>query len=274
MQAPQVVEITDSRWSANGTRVFTTLEGVNPSGSIKDRMVLGELEELFEAGRLSPGDRVSEVSAGSTARSLAYHSRELGLVCDLFVPDTIPEEAIAALEQLGANVYSGNREEGYALYMKYCEEHPNHPLNQLGDESLSRHYAPIASAASEHGPFDAIVGAVGTGHSLLGIAERLTPRPHVVSAEPAEPNAIAGVRNVELERFGPGDGCTPDLFDERIVVEAADREDTGEVETDAGPMVVGESFGLVLAAIPRLIRERAPERVFLVGAENRPAGDG
>ena len=271
MDQPRVVEITDSRIARNGTRMFTTLEGQNPSGSIKDRMVRGELDELFGAGRLSAGDRVSEVSAGSTARSLAYHSRELGLVCDLFVPDTLPEEATADLEQLGANVNRGNREEGYALYMKYCEENPNHPLNQLGDDTLARHYASIAGAAAEHGPFDAILGAVGTGHSLLGIAERLEPRPHVVSAEPAEPNAIAGVRNLELERFGPQDGCTPDLFDQRIVVDEAAREDPGEVETDVGPMVVGDSFKLVLAALRRLIDERAPGRVFLVGAENRLA---
>jgi cysteine synthase len=267
---PTVVEIVDSRIARNGARMFTTLEGENPSGSIKDRMVHGELSALVDAGELKEGDRVSEVSAGSTARSLAHHSRRLGLVCDLFVPDTVPEEAIAELEQLGANVYSGNREEGYALYMKYCEEHPNHPLNQLGDESLARHYTTIGATVSElAGPIDTIIGAVGTGHSLLGAAGGIDPAPFVVTAEPAEPNAVLGIRNIELERFGPQDGCKPELFDLRLVLDAGERRDFGAVATDKGEMAIGESFSLVLSAAERLVAERDVERLLLVGAENR-----
>src|ERR1051326_7261280 len=110
MQEIQVVEILDPRIRRGGARLFTTLEGDNPSGSMKDRMVRGELDELIAAGKLKPGDRVSEVSAGSTARSLAYHCHELGLVCDLFVPDIIPTEETDVFERLGANVYRGSRE--------------------------------------------------------------------------------------------------------------------------------------------------------------------
>lgn len=270
MDDPTVVEILDPRVVRDGTRLFTTLEGQNPSGTIKDRMVRAELEELLESGRLRPGDRVSDVSAGSTAGALAYHCNELGLVCDLFVPDVLPESFTAPLEQLGATVHRGSREEGYALYAEFCATENPHRFDQLGDHSLLRHYAGLGAAAKEHaGPIDTVLGAVGTGHSLLGVAEAIEPRPFVVSAEPAEPNVVLGIRNVELERFGPQDACKPEMFDLRLVLDAGQRREFGRVQTDRGEMAVGRSFELVLSAVERLLAQRPVERVFLVGAENR-----
>jgi cysteine synthase len=270
MDEPTVIEIVDERIARDGARLYSTLEGENPSGSIKDRMVRAELEELLDKGRLRPGDRVSDVSAGSTARSLAHNCRELGLRCDLFVPDVLPEALTDSWEQLGATVHRGSREEGYALYEEFCAAENPHRFEQLSDHSLLRHYRPLGEAvARQVGPVDTVMGAVGTGHSVLGVAEAMEPRPFVVSAEPAEPFAILGVRNVELERFGPMDSCTPEMFDLRIVLAAGERKEFGGVQTDKGEMTVGRSFELVLSAVERLLEERAPKRIFLVGAENR-----
>ena len=270
MNQPTILEIVDDRVTRDGTRLFTTLEGENPSGSIKDRMVLGELSELLHSGSLSRGDMVSEVSAGSTAKALAYHCRELGLVCELFVPDTLPDEEAEALEGLGANVHRGSREEGFALYDQFCEENPVHRLDQLSDQSLLRHYRALGAAANEQaGPFGAVLGAVGTGHSLLGVAEGVEPRPFVATAEPAEPYAILGVRNLELERYGPQDSCKPEMFDLRLVVAGDERRDFGPVETDQGQIEIGTSFALVLSAVDKLLEEQQAERLFLIGAQNR-----
>ncbi|HUP32599.1 MAG TPA: pyridoxal-phosphate dependent enzyme [Gaiellaceae bacterium] len=270
MDEPTVVEIVDSRITGDGVRLFTTLEGQNPSGSIKDRMVRAELSELLADGRLREGDRVSDVSAGSTARSLAHHCRELGLACDLFVPDVLPESFTAPLEELGATVHRGSREEGYALYDQFCATENPHRFEQLSDHSLLRHYHSLGAAVNERvGPIDTVIGAVGTGHTVLGVAEAIEPRPFVVSAEPAEPNVVLGIRNVELERFGPMDACKPEMFDLRLVLDADARKDFGAVLTDQGEMRVGESFALVLSATERLLEEREPARIFLVGAENR-----
>ena len=275
MDVATVVEILDERIARDGTRLYTTLEGENPSGSIKDRMVRGELEELWASGRLKPGDRVSDVSAGSTARSLAHNCRELGLRCDLFVPDVLPEALTASWEQLGATVHRGSREEGYALYEEFCATEQPHRFEQLTDHSLLRHYRFLGEAVNEQvGPIDTVLGAVGTGHSVLGVAEAIEPRPFVASAEPAEPFVILGVRNVELERYGPMDSCKPEMFDARIVLDADAREDFGRVQTDRGEMEVGQSFALVLSAAKRLLDERDVERAFLVGAENRIADQG
>jgi cysteine synthase len=273
MDAPVVVEIIDERVVRDGPRLFTTLEGHNPSGSIKDHMVLGELTELLNSGRVKSGDRVSEVSAGSTASSLAHYCREMGLACDLFVPDTLPKQQIADLKALGADVRTGSGAQGYALYEEFCARAQPHRFEQLTDHSLLRHYEALGAAIEDEvGPIDTVMGSVGTGHSLLGIAAAISPAPFVASAEPAEANAIPGVRNVELERFGPQDACTPEMFDLRLVLSAGERRDFGPVLTNRGEMWIGLSFALVLSAVERLLALRRTQRVFLVGAENHISG--
>ncbi|MGH8574977.1 MAG: hypothetical protein ACREX8_20770, partial [Gammaproteobacteria bacterium] len=66
----------------------------------------------------------------------------------------------------------------------------------------------------------------------------------------------------------------PEMFDLRLVLDAGARKDFGSVQTDRGEMTVGRSFDLVLSATRRLLEERAPARLFLLGAENRIAEQG
>lgn len=268
-----MVEVTDPRVAQDGVQLFTTLEGENPSGSIKDRMVRGELTELLSEGGLQPGDLVAEISAGSTAHALALYCRERALRCELFVPDTVADDEAAELERLGARLHRGSRETGFALYEEFCARERPYRFEQMSDSRKGRHYRVLGASVHAHaGPVDAVLGAVGTGHSLLGSAEGIEPRPLAVSAEPAEPGVIPGIRNVELERFGPADGCTPDLFDARLVLAADERVDYRTVLTDAGEVTVGASFALVLSAVSQLLSARPVRRVFLVGAENRRTG--
>lgn len=268
---PTIVEIIDDAVAApSGMRLFTTLEGENPSGSLKDRLVLGELTELLDAGVLRRGDVVSEVSAGSTARSLAHYCRQLGLECQLFVPVTMAGDDVDRLRALGADVQQVTREDAYPTYERFCAQHRTHRFEQLSDPKKKRHYASLGAAvAAVAGPVGAIVGAVGTGHSLLGSAEGIIPSPMVVSAEPDQPGAIPGVRNVDLERYGPADACAPEQFDQRVILAPDELVPVDSIKTDAGEIRVGDSFRLVLAAAARLGAESQFARVFVLGAENR-----
>ena len=47
-------------------RIFAKLEGQNPSGSIKDRIVLRMLNEARARGALEPGMTLVEASTGKT----------------------------------------------------------------------------------------------------------------------------------------------------------------------------------------------------------------
>ena len=49
--------------------IFAKLEYMNPTGSIKDRMVKYMLEKAERDGRIKPGDTIIDYSSGNTALS-------------------------------------------------------------------------------------------------------------------------------------------------------------------------------------------------------------
>src|SRR5918911_5677282 len=72
-----------------GVRIFAKLEGQNPSGSIKDRIVLGMLRAARAEGRLRPGMPLVEASTGNTGIALAMIGRRLGHPVTVFVPENV-----------------------------------------------------------------------------------------------------------------------------------------------------------------------------------------
>jgi cysteine synthase len=259
--------------SGRRLRAYTSLEGENPGGSIKDRMVIGELSELISAGALRPGGWIAEISSGSTARSLAHHCASLGINCALFVPRTLPEADLRRLRESGAEVHAIEVEGAYERFRAFCRERNMPAFDQLFDASKRRHYRTFGRALQDSlGVVDWLIGGVGTGHSLSGVATGMMPRPLVVSAEPAQ-GSVSGVRNIELQRYGPDDPCIPAWFDHRMLVEPQDFYSGPLLRTDRGGLVFGDSFRLVLGAFKRLAAGRAdldrPLTAFLLGAQNR-----
>jgi hypothetical protein len=254
-------------------RVDPAAIGDNPGGSIKDRMVLGELNDLITQGKLQRGDWVAEASSGSTARSLAYHCASLGLRCALFVPLTLPEPDLRRLSDSGAEVHPVEVEGAYERFGDFCRRRAVLPFNQLFDASKRRHYLAFGRAIADLvGPVDWLIGGVGTGHSLSGTGSGMSTAPLLFSAEPAS-GGVNGIRNIALERHGPEDPCAEAWFNRRVVIEKQDYFPHPLIRTDRGNMAFSDSFRVVLGAF-RTAAEREPAAdrpitVFLLGAQNR-----
>ncbi len=71
-----------------GIRIFAKLEGQNPSGSIKDRIVLAMVEGAERRGDLRAGDTIVEASSGNTAIALALIGKQKGFVVPIPSPRT------------------------------------------------------------------------------------------------------------------------------------------------------------------------------------------
>ncbi|MGZ3772287.1 MAG: pyridoxal-phosphate dependent enzyme [Pseudobdellovibrionaceae bacterium] len=252
----------------NNNRVFTSLEGENPGGSIKDHMVKGELEDLIKENIIKKDDTISEVSSGSTALSLAYHCKVLGLKCILFLPETASWHLLADLQKLKAEVQTYEAKSIYAFYDSFSSRNPSvYRFNQLFDERKKRHYENFGSQILNHlGPMDAIIGGIGTGHSLLGTARGLNT-PLIISAEPDPSMQIVGVRNIEHERYGRLDACTPNLFHQRIIISQKSEFDLSPILTDYGAIEAPASFQLVMAAVKVfLLKGHKNLKIFALGA--------
>jgi cysteine synthase len=264
-----IVEIAASELNLrDGNRIFTSLEGENPGGSMKDHMVEGEIAYLFQSGQIKKGGIISEVSAGSTATSLAHYCREQKLQCTLFVPKTVAPTLVEALQSQGAEVFQEDMAEIYASYEKFLIARPGSiRFDQLFDFNKRRHYHSLGKRAAEFigTPVSAIVGAVGTGHSLLGTAEGANAH-WVVSAEPQSGFTVSGVRNIELNRYGDRDEISPKDFNQRVLVAEAQLVPKDTLETSAGTVKMGPSFKLVLAGIQEYLQGKSQQTVFALGA--------
>lgn len=271
------VEIIDTDYLKGiplGHRIFTSLEGENPGGSIKDHMVKSQLELWLKEKIISPGDWTSELSSGSTALSLAYYAKALKLNCAIFLPKTTPLQTRQALIKLNVKTQLLDMATAYADYNAEAKTRGYFQFNQLFDANKKVHYHKLGEQFKNfHPPVNVVIGATGTGHSLLGIADGISKgcskRPWLVSAEPGGSIKIQGCRNLELERYGEQDPLTAAHINQRLIL-----SDLNElwpfqiVQTDQGPLQINLSFQLVLGLLRPLLRHRRHLHVFAVGSAN------
>ncbi|MGZ5279530.1 MAG: pyridoxal-phosphate dependent enzyme [Pseudobdellovibrionaceae bacterium] len=264
----QVLEIQDSRLERRGLRIFTTAEGHNPGGSIKDHLVMGDLSEQMAQGNLVAGSLVSEVSAGSTALSLAYYCQQFGFRCHLFLPNQAPSDLQEKLRILGATLHLCEVQNIYSQHEEFHRRSQSFAFNQLGDASKSRHYVSFGQQILQQaGNFDVILGAVGTGLSLKGTALGLGVT-RIFSAEPEPGFKVSGIRNVESERYGAQDACLIGDFEKRWIVRQSECFATETVGTANGTLRIGPSFQVVLAAVQKMLVDQEEVKILALGAKN------
>lgn len=266
-----ITEIIDPRLNfGEGNRVLTTLEGENKGGSIKDHMVRGELIDLLNQKLIKKGDTISEVSSGSTAFSIAHYCSQYELKCILFMPNHLPWKLLVELQKLGAEVRTEEPTSIYSIYESFSAAHPMiHRFNQLLDSTKSRHYHQLGmQILNNTGPINAIIGGVGTSHSLFGTAEGLGS-PKTISAEPASFFKVNGIRNIDFERYGEKDPCLSNHLDQRIIIPESLLFEAQTVLTSDGLIEISRSFQLVLAATEVYLKDYKNLQVFSLGASLR-----
>lgn len=81
-------------------RLFFKLENCNPSGSYKDRFVVGEVRNVIQSGK----KLCVATSSGNTGSSLAAYCARAGLSCLIVVNATVPLGKLAQMQAHGARV--------------------------------------------------------------------------------------------------------------------------------------------------------------------------
>src|SRR6476619_2303687 len=89
---------------ADAAEVWVKLEGVNPTGSYKDRMALAMIEGAERDGRLQPGQTVVEYTGGSTGTSLALVCAVKGYPLQIVTSDAFAEEKLKTMLVFGAQL--------------------------------------------------------------------------------------------------------------------------------------------------------------------------
>ncbi len=216
-------------------RILVKLESLNPSSSVKDRIGISMIREAERAGQITPGKTVLvEPTSGNTGIALAMAAAALGYRLILTMPDTMSAERRAMLRAYGAELELTPGNEGMSGCIRRAQaiasELPNaYMLQQFrnpANPKIHRETTAEEIWADTDGQVDFIVGGVGTGGTITGVAEVIKLRKpgfRVVAVEPSNSPVLSGGQPGPHKIQGIGAGFVPevlrrDLIDEVIAV--------------------------------------------------------
>ena len=266
-----LVELTP----VGATRVYATLEGQNPTGSIKDRIAKAMIEAAEAAGELQPGRELLEPTSGNTGISLALVAKLKGYTLTCVMPENATPERRRLLELYGAKIVASPGEEGsngaVRLALELAEREPHYfmPFQYANEANPRAHYdgtgAEIVAALDQ---VDILVAGLGTGGTLMGTAARLResfPDVVVAAAEPMPGDPVMGLRSL-------GDGYVPPILDvsklDRKVLVSNEESVTAVRELlDRDGIFAGVSSGAVVHVARKLAEEREGGTVVAILAD-------
>ena len=256
-------------------RLFAKLEGHNPTGSVKDRIVWQMVLEARREGRLQPGRGVIEASTGNTGIALAMVGRALGHPVRIVMPENVFPEIPRTLQAYGAEVLKIPAEQGVKGAIEIARAAGASEgwfmLDQFADpNNLRAHYEGTGPEILADLPkVDVFVAGLGTGGTLMGVGRRLkevNPKTLVVAVEPHPGNQVQGLKSL-------ADGFVPPLLDyavldAKVLVRSAQAFRAAAEVMRREAIFAGVSSGAVLHAAVKMASRMARGNVVMVFADS------
>ena len=172
--------------SAPAAEVFLKLETLQPVGSFKIRGAYNAIRQLSAA---DTRHGVWTVSAGNAAQGVALAARQAGVPCSVMVMDTAPATKVNAVRQLGATIVTASYDECWRTVEAHASPRMSgHFVHPFDDDHFIAGNATAGLEILEALPdVTAIVGAIGGGGLVAGVASAvrsLRPEVEVYGAEP------------------------------------------------------------------------------------------
>jgi cysteine synthase A len=201
------------------------LEFFNPLASVKDRIALGMIIDMEEAGRIEPGKTtLIEPTSGNTGIGLAFVAASRGYKLILTMPESMSIERRKMLALLGARVELTPREKGMggaiAKAKELLETIPGSVMPSQFDNPSNPAIHDRTTAEEiwkdTDGQVDIIVSGVGTGGTFTGCARTLKPRRaslKMIAVEPEKSPVLSGGQPAPHIIQGIGAGFIPANMD-------------------------------------------------------------
>ena len=255
--------------------IHVKLEGVNPAGSVKDRVAREMILEAEADGTLEPGRTIIEPSSGNTGIALAMIARLRGYPIKIVMPENVSAERRQLLEVFGAEIIwspgAGGSNGAVRMAQKLADDNPEWAfLYQYGNEANPRaHYNTTGPEIYADCPeITHFVSGLGTSGTLMGVGAYLKerkPSVQVLAVEPPAGEMVDGLRSLD-------DGFIPPVYEKwggdqlldgkRIVRPRESIEWTRRLAEEAG-IFAGLSTGAALAGAAR-VAERIDEGAVVV----------
>ena len=221
--------------------VYVKCEFLNPSGSIKDRMAMKMIQGAERNGKLRGDSVIVDATSGNTGPALSFVGTMKGYKVRLFIPakwagEYNPENRVRIMECFGAEVEKFSTE-GYeklldglspseasaavfAIGMKKCYDLERRDpkvwwANQDGNpDNMLAHKETTGREILEQldNKVDAWVASIGTGGTILGVAEALREKVghvRVVGLEPEDARVTEWSRSGSMRKYREAVGLPP-----------------------------------------------------------------
>ncbi len=256
-------------------RLYAKLEGMNPTGSVKDRIARQMVIEAERDRQLQPGSVILEPTSGNTGIALAMLARARGYRFIAVMPENVTRERREMLDIYGAQIVFSPGSQGsngaIRLAQRLAAEHPDYVfLNQYANAANPRaHYETTAPEILADMPdVSVFVAGLGTGGTLTGVGRRLkehNPAIRIVAAEPMQGEGVQGLRSL-------ADGFIPPVLDSTVLdakslVHSADAIRMMRLLLDKEGIFTGPSGGAALHAALRVARSMERGKVVVLLAD-------
>ena len=259
--------------------IHVKLEGVNPAGSVKDRVAREMILEAEADGTLEPGRTIIEPSSGNTGIALAMIARLRGYPIKIVMPENVSAERRQLLEVFGAEIIWSPGTEGsngaVRMAQTLADDNPEWAfLYQYGNEANPRaHYNSTGPEIYADCPqITHFVSGLGTSGTLMGVGTYLkerNPSVQVLAVEPPAGEMVDGLRSLD-------DGFIPPVYEKwggdqlldgkRIVRPRESIEWTRRLAAETG-IFAGISTGAALAGAARVAERAGDATVVVVSAD-------
>ncbi len=265
--------------------ILAKLETLNPSGSIKDVMAFYMTDVAEKKGLLKPGSKIIEETSGNTGISFAMIAALKGYRFVAVMPENMSQERRQLIQSFGAKIVLTPEEQGFPGALEKLEQMAKEnqdawlPRQFENRDNIDAHREitgkRILQAVGKD--IDVFVAGVGTGGSLMGVAEALkqaNPNVKIVAVEPAESAVMSGgePHNHIIQGIGPGfipKLVNLDLIDEIIPIREKDAVAMARKLIREEGLMVGISSGANVLASLEIARKSGQGKTIVTLLSDR-----
>ena len=246
-------------------QMYAKLEGVNPTGSIKDRIALKMIEQAEATGDLTPGKIIIEATSGNTGIGLAMIGTVKGYRVQIVMSAAVSVERQKMIRGFGAEVILTDAALGTdGAIMKTREIVAQNPDKYFTPNQFSNKYNKIThykTTAEEiwtqtEGKVTHFVSALGTSGTIMGVGMMLkerNPNIKIIEAQPVKGHYIQGLKNME-EAIVP-EIYDPSQIDVSILVDTEESYEVARQIILQEGIFVGMSSGAAMLAAQKVAAE-------------------
>ncbi|MFC1909397.1 PLP-dependent cysteine synthase family protein [Chloroflexota bacterium] len=198
--------------------IYAKLEGLNPTGSIKDRIALSMIQQAESDGTLTKGKTIIEPTSGNTGVALAMIGTVKGYEVEIVMSDAVSVERRQMIKAFGAKVTLTEGKFGTdGAIRKARELSREYPQKYFMPDQFSNennkiaHYRTTGKEIWKQtgGKINYFVSSLGTSGTIMGVGKTLkeyNPQIKLVSAHPVKGHYIQGLKNME-------EAIVPSIYD-------------------------------------------------------------